>query len=136
MHSHVNPYINFTGQARDALEFYHSVLGGELTLSTFGEYKMAGMPAEQIMHGQIVVDGKIVLMCSDAPMGGEEHKGFAVSLSGNDDKELRGYWERLQDGAQVVTPLEKQMWGDHFGQLVDKFGVMWMVDIAPPHRVL
>lgn len=58
----INPYISFTGQARSALEFYHSVLGGELTMSTFGEYHMEGMPAEQIMHGQITLNGKIILM--------------------------------------------------------------------------
>lgn len=64
-------------------------------------------------------------------MGGEEHKGFTVSLSGDDRETLTRYWEQLQDNATIITPLQKQMWGDEFGQLTDKFGIMWMVDTAP-----
>lgn len=136
MESTLNPYINFTGQTREALSFYHAIFGGEVTMSTFGESNVPDMPAEQIMHGQIIVDGKVLLMCSDAPMGGEEHKGFAISLSGNNGQELRTYWDKLSDGAEIVTTLDQKPWGDEFGQLVDKFGIMWMVDIIPKNETI
>ena len=69
---------------------------------------------------------------SDAPPGIDRQPGnnISISLSGEDADELRGYWEKLSMGGTVTTPLEKQMWGDEFGQLVDKFGISWMVNIG------
>ncbi len=70
-------------------------------------------------------------MCADTPT--DDHKpgnNISVSLSGDDDAELRGYWEKLSDGAHVTVPLEKQMWGDVFGMCTDRFGITWMVNIA------
>jgi PhnB protein len=55
---------------------------------------------------------------------------MTVSLSGDDAKQLRGYWDKLSKAGQVMMPLEKQMWGDEFGMCTDQFGVPWMVDIA------
>ncbi len=55
---------------------------------------------------------------------------ITISLSGDDSDDLRGYWDKLADGGQVMMPLEKQMWGDEFGMLADRFGISWMVNIA------
>ncbi|MFJ3956582.1 VOC family protein [Arthrobacter sp. NPDC090010] len=134
MASTLNPYINFVDNAREALEFYRGVLGGELRLSTFGEFpgSTPDTDAEKIMHGQLTTQAGFTLMAADTPAG-MEHRGncgFSVSLSGDDETELRGYWDGLSEGAQVILPLEKQMWGDTFGMLVDRFGIGWMVDIA------
>ena len=129
----LNPYLSFDTTAREAMTFYQSVLGGDLTLSTFGEFGMADSPAaDQIMHAQLKTSAGATLMASDTPPGMESKPlgGFAVSLSGDDETELRGYWDKLSEGASVVVPLEVQMWGDTFGQLVDRFGVSWMVNIA------
>ncbi|WP_069170045.1 VOC family protein [Streptomyces griseus] len=133
MPSRLNPYISFSGDARQAMEFYRGVLGGDLTLHTFGDMGGVGPGHdEKIMHAQLETAGGFVLMGADNPPGVEHRPGtgIAVSLSGDDPEELRGYWEGLTDGADVFIPLEKQMWGDVFGMCTDKFGVRWMVNIS------
>ncbi|MGW0732134.1 VOC family protein [Streptomyces sp. NPDC002851] len=135
MASRLNPYISFSGNARQALEFYQSVLGGELNLNTYEQFGGAGAEHDdKIMHGMLETPRGFVLMGADTPPGMEHKPGnnFAVSLSGDDADELRGYWEKLSDGATVSVPLEKQMWGDVFGMCTDKFGVSWMVNISEP----
>jgi PhnB protein len=135
MASRLNPYISFAGDARQAMEFYQGVLGGKLTMNTFGEYGAADAPdADKIMHALLETDDGFVLMGADTPAGMEHHRGtnFAVSLSGDDADALRGYWEKLSDGGTVSVPMEKQMWGDEFGMCEDRFGIGWMVNISPP----
>ena len=133
MASLLNPYLNFNGNARQAMEFYRDVFGGELTLSTFGELGAAeGADADKIMHGQLQTGSGYTLMGSDVPshMQYEPAAGFAVSLSG-DDEALRGYFEKLSAGGNVTVPMQKMMWGDEFGMLTDQFGIQWMVNISP-----
>ncbi|RJQ79423.1 VOC family protein [Pseudonocardiaceae bacterium YIM PH 21723] len=133
MATRLNPYISFNGNARQALEFYQRVLGGQLVMSTFGEFGQADTPiADQIMHGMLETDSGFALMCSDTPPGMSYNPGdnFSVSLSGDDAEELRGYWDRLTAEGTVAVPLEKQMWGDEFGMVTDQFGISWLVNIA------
>jgi len=133
MSSRLNPYISFDGNARGALEFYESVLGGTLRLSTFGEYGAPDAPgADKIMHGMLETARGFTLMGADTPPGTEHSPGnnIAVSLSGDDADELRGYWEALAASGTVSVPLEKQMWGDEFGMCTDQFGITWMVNIV------
>ena len=135
MTSRLNPYISFPGNARQAMEFYEGVFGGTLRLNTFGEFGMPDAPdADKIMHGMLETDSGFTLMGADTPAGEEHRPGnnMAVSLSGEDAGELRGYWEKLSEGAIVPVPLEKQMWGDEFGMCVDRFGTTWMVNIGQP----
>ena len=135
MASLLNPYLSFDGDARQAMEFYESVFGGTLTLSTFGEFGAADAPeADKIMHGQLETASGYTIMGADVPPGVEHHPGntMAVSLSGDDADELRGYWTRLSEGGTVTVPLEKQMWGDEFGMCTDRFGIGWMVNIGQP----
>jgi PhnB protein len=133
MASRLNPYLSFTDNARQAMEFYRSVFGGTLRLSTFGEAGgQAGPEADKIMHGMLETDRGFTLMGSDTPGGMEHNPGtnIAISLSGDDADELRGYWHELSADGTVTVPLEKQMWGDEFGMCVDQFGIPWMVDIG------
>lgn len=133
MASRLNPYISFDGDARQAMEFYEQVFGGTLAMNTFGEYGQQDAPeAEKIMHGMLETPSGFTLMCADTPPGSEHRPGnnMAVSLSGDDADELRGYWQKLSDGGNVSVPLEKQMWGDEFGMCTDRFGVSWMVNIG------
>ncbi len=135
MPTRLNPYLSFDGNAREAMEHYRHVFGGELNLNTFGEFGSAEAPgADRIMHGQLETDGGLVLMGADTPPGTDHKPGnnLAVSLSGDDHEALRGYWEQLSHGGSVPVPLEKQMWGDEFGMCVDRFGVTWMVNIVAP----
>jgi PhnB protein len=135
MASRLNPYISFRDNARQAMEFYQSVFGGELTLHTFGEYGAPDAPeADKIMHGMLETERGLTLMGADTPPGMEVTPGtnMTVSLSGDDADELRGYWEKLSAGGNVAVPLEKQMWGDEFGMCQDQFGIPWMVNISQP----
>jgi PhnB protein len=133
MASRLNPYIQFKDNARQALEFYQGVFGGDLTMSTFGEYGDPSQPgADGIMHGQLESPSGYTIMAADTPPGMDHNPGsnIAVSLSGDDPDELHGYWDQLANGGQVQVPLEPQMWGDEFGMCVDQFGIGWMVNIA------
>ncbi len=135
MSSRLNPYITFGGNARQAMEFYEDVFGGKLNSNTFGEFGDPGAAgADKIMHAQLETDRGFTLMASDVPPGMSHQPGnnIAVSLSGDDSGELRGYWEKLSSGGNVTMPLEKQMWGDEFGMCTDQFGVSWMVNISQP----
>ena len=132
----LNPYLNFRDTAREAMEFYHSIFGGELQLNTFAELQGSDDPAEadKIMHGMIVAPNGLVVMGADTPDSMEytPPTGFSVSLSGDEDGELRRYWEGLSEGGAIVMPLETAPWGDAFGMCVDKYGISWMVNIAGP----
>ena len=133
MASRLNPYLNFDGNARDAMEYYQQVLGGDLRLSTFGEFGAQDSPiADKIMHANLETPGGFTLMASDTPPGAEHQPGnnITVSLSGDDADELRGYWDKLSASGTVSVPLEKQMWGDEFGSCVDQFGIAWLVNIG------
>jgi PhnB protein len=133
MASRLNPYLSLPGTARQAVEFYASVFGGEPSVMTFGEAGATGAPhADQVMHAQLESPSGYTLMLSDMPPGTEHAPGndMAVSLSGDDADELRRYWDQLSDGGEVQVPLEPQVWGDVFGMCTDRFGVSWMVNIA------
>ncbi|MEO9325344.1 VOC family protein [Nocardioides sp. C4-1] len=130
MSARLNPYLNWRGQAADAMAFYHSVLGGELSSNTFAEFGGMGVPEEEqgnVMHAQLVVSDGICLMGSDVPSThpGEVTNG-TVSLSGDDVEQIRGWFEGLATGGTVDLPFEKAPWGDHFGQVTDRFGITWM----------
>ena len=130
----LNPYLSFRGQAREAMTFYQSVLGGQLDVMTFADMGGMGVPeneADQVMHSALTVSDSVQLMGSDVPshMEGDFANG-QISLSGDDDATLRGWFDQLSDGGTVGVPLEKAPWGDSFGQLTDRFGVSWMVNIS------
>ncbi len=133
MRSVLNPYLNFSDNARQAMDFYKSVFGGDLRVTTFGEGGMAENPADanKVMHSQLETPNGFTLMGSDTPPGmGPPRANGTISLSGDNDAELRGYWEKLGDGASTVLPLSVAPWGDSFGMLTDRFGVGWMVNIT------
>ncbi|MFG2290217.1 VOC family protein [Streptomyces sp. NPDC048595] len=134
MASRLNPYISFAGVAKEALEFYKEVLGGNLAVHTYGDFGSETPPGygDKIMHGMLETSSGFTLMGADNPPGMEHQPGnnISMSLSGDDADELRGYWGKLSDGGTVSVPLEKQMWGDVFGMCTDKFGITWMVNIT------
>ena len=136
MASRLNPYLNFNDTARQALEFYQSVFGGNLRLSTFGEMGAADSPdADKIMHGMLETEHGYAIMAADTPAHMEPRtagNNMTVSLSGDDAADLRRYWDKLSEAGSVTVPLEKQMWGDEFGMCVDQFGIGWMVNITQP----
>lgn len=134
MSSELNPYLNFNGNARQALEFYASVFGGNLNLNTFADFGNQGADADRIMHGQLQTDAGYTIMGADATsdMDYQPMAGFSVSLSGDDGDTLRGYFEKLSAGGTTTMPLQKQVWGDEFGMCIDQFGTSWLVNISQP----
>jgi PhnB protein len=134
MASVLNPYINFRTQAREAMDFYHSVFGGTLQQSTFAEFGMNQDPsdADLIMHSQLTTDAGFTLMAADVPAHMELKEGsqISISLSGDDEAQLSGYFQKLAEGGTVLEPLAKAPWGDSFGMVIDRFGVQWLVNIA------
>lgn len=129
----LNPYLNFRDSARQAMEFYHSVFGGELKVQTFEEFHASDDPAEKdkVMHAALVADG-ITLMASDTPNRMEFKPGntMSLSLTGDNEGELRGYFDQLSAGGKITMPMEQAQWGDTFGMCTDQFGVQWMVNIT------
>jgi PhnB protein len=134
MSTTLNPYLGFRDTAKQAMEFYQSVFGGELTLSTFGDFQASEDPAEQdkIMHGMLVTESGLTLMGADTPnsMSYTPGDNYSVSLSGEDEAELRRFWDGLSADGTIAMPLERAPWGDTFGMCTDKFGVHWLVNIA------
>jgi len=129
----LSPYLNFNGNAAEAMTFYQSVLGGDLSIQTFGEAGMAQSDQERdlTVHAALT-GGGVTLYASDGhpsqkvTFGGNVH----LSLQGNDAETLTGYFNRLAAGGKVDMPLAKQFWGDTFGMLTDQYGVHWMVNIT------
>ncbi|WP_280265561.1 VOC family protein [Nocardia wallacei] len=139
MGSQVNPCIMFGGNARQALEFYREVFGGELQVATAADF---GAPspggADKVMHARLDTAAGYTLMGWDHPDDRPGHPPYrpgnnvAVFLDGDTDAadELRGYFDKLSVGGTITLPLEKQVWGDEAGSLVDRFGIHWMFNIA------
>jgi PhnB protein len=127
------PYLNFPqGQTREAMTFYESVFGGKLSMMTFGDYQMEGMPPDGVMHAQLDADS-FTIMASDAMPGSEDQWGGTrvyMTFYGDDLSTFTGWFNKLADGGSVGNPLEKMVWGDTYGVLKDRYGIEWMFNIS------
>lgn len=135
MASQLNPYLTFNGNAREAMEFYHSVFGGTLEVTTFGQMGSSDPAlADRVMHARLTTDKGYVLMASDSAPDMDYNPGnnITCSVSGDPGEGLEQVWERLSEGGTIITPFEKQMWGDLYGNCIDRFGIPWMIDVAQP----
>ncbi|HEY9856408.1 MAG TPA: VOC family protein [Stenomitos sp.] len=134
MQSRLNAYLSFKDNAREAMEFYRTVFGGKLEFSTFKDFQVSQDPAEadKIMHSMLEADNGLSFMAADTPhsMPYEAGSRISMALSGDNEAELKGYFDKLAAGGNIGVPLEKAPWGDSFGMVVDQFGVTWMVNIA------
>lgn len=134
----LRPYLNFPGTTREALEFYRGIFGGELTVSTFGQYHAVpeGHEAEdKIMHAELVTE-HFVLNAADAipdmhPVTIGDNINLSLLGSGAADLDaLRPLFDALAEGGTVEMPLEKQIWGDTYGAVVDRYDIHWMVNVG------
>ncbi len=130
----LNPYLSFRDNAREAMEFYSTVFGGTLTVSTFKDFQASSDPSEDdlVMHSQLEGEHGVVFMASDTPSRMEYQPGstFSMSLSGDDEGVLRGWFDELADSGTVTMPLDKAPWGDLFGMVTDRFGITWLVNVS------
>jgi PhnB protein len=128
-------HLNFRGDAREALAFYQSVFGGQLTAITYQDMGAVQDPAEadQIVWGQVASDDGFTVMAYDVPSSLPFDRGqtsFFVSVRGETVDEISALWPKLADGATVLQPLEPSQWSPLYGMLVDRFGITWVVDVA------
>ena len=133
MAARLNPYLHFSGTAREAMEFYRSVLGGQLDVMTFGDAGGGGdqYPDDGVMHAFLRTADGLELMASDGhdpDAAGPDR--VSLSLSGDDAPTLTRWFEALTEGGKVDVPLEQQVWGGTFGQVTDRYGVRWLVNIS------
>lgn len=142
-------HLNFRGTARQALEFYRSVFGGEVSIATYGDF---GMPAEapgadKVVFGRLETADGLRLMAYDIPGAVEAEvavtagstrrengvtitdRPFFQSLQASSLDELSGIWAALAEGAEIVEPLAASAWSAGFGMLTDRFGVTWVLDV-------
>ena len=131
----LNPYLSFRDTAAAAMDFYREVFGGDLTVSTFGDFPGTADPAEAdlVMHAQLTTPQGFVLMASDTPahVPYTPPAGISVCVTGDDEAQLQGFWDALTAGGTVVMPFETPPWGGRFGMVTDRFGIDWMVAYSP-----
>ena len=144
---HTTTHVNFRGQAREALEFYQSVFGGQTTIATYGDF---GMPedapgANKVVFGQVTTDDGFRVMAYDIPgqseavAAGQTSRAngvttttekFFLSVRGETVEEVRGYWDKLTDGATIIESYGPAQWAPAFGMLTDRYGITWILDVA------
>lgn len=125
------PYLNFPGNAREAMEYYHSIFGGKLDVMTFADYGVEGAPPDGTMHAFLDV-GDFAFAASDAMPGAESTWGGTrvyLALMA-EDPSVTAWFDKLAEEGEVGQPLEKQVWGDTYGLVKDKFGLEWMFNIG------
>lgn len=127
------PYVHFPGTARDALAFYAGVFGGEVELNTFAEFGRTDGPGDAVAHGGLT-RGPVTLFCADA--AGEDRplrcEGLMLSLLGTaEPATLRAWFAGLARGGRVVDDLQERPWGAWDGQVVDRYGLHWLIGFEP-----
>ena len=134
MKTNLSPHLNFKDNTRQAMQFYQAVFSGELTMSTYKDFHASQDPSEddKIMHAELNNGQGIAFMAADTPnrMNYQVPTGVSMTLTGDNEKELVGYFMKLSTGGSVSMPLAKSPWGDTFGMCTDQFGINWMVNIA------
>lgn len=143
---HAVAHVNLRGEAREALEFYRSVFGGEVRMATYGDF---GMPkdapgADHVVFGQVVGENGFQVMAYDvpgvaaAPVGETTRENgmtittekFFLSVGGDSVDEVAEFWKKLAEDATVIEPFGPSQWAPAFGMLRDRFGVTWILQVA------
>lgn len=132
----VQPYLFFDGRCEEAVEFYRKALGAQVeTLTRFKDSPDPGMcppgAGDKVMHASIRI-GETTVMASDGQCSGRQSfEGFALSLTLPDAAEAERLFAALGDGGRVQMPLIKTFFSPRFGMVADRFGVSWMIHVAP-----
>ncbi|MDN3354402.1 VOC family protein [Actinomadura sp. DC4] len=131
MTARATPYLNFDGNAREAMEFYQSIFGGTLDVTTFADLRRAQDARQEglIAHAMLRGAAGVTLMGSDIPEEYEPGGSFSVALGG-DEADLTAYWDGLSAGGTVTVPFARSPWGALHGQCVDKYGTSWLVNVT------
>jgi len=134
----LNPYLSFSGNAEEALEFYRSALGGELDIMRFegspaAEHAPPGW-GQKVMHGRLNSPAGIVMVSDASPdRAGTPGDNFSIAIQVDSESQADAIFSKLAAGGKVTMPLEKTFWSTKFGMLTDKFGIAWMVNGPAPN---
>lgn len=128
------PYVNFAGKTAEALDFYKSIFGGEADMTLAKDGPMAAQTPEErqndVFHADYKADGFRLLasdMMSDAA-GREVGNVFSLALMCDSKEQLQDWFDKLADGGKVVWPVRDSEWGSVYAQVVDKYGLQWMLN--------
>lgn len=134
----LHPYLNFPGTAREAMEFYREVFGGELVVHTFGDFHAlpeGSASLDKVMNAELTSE-HVRISASDVieetPIEVVFGNATTLALTGDDEPALRAAFERLSEGGEVAMPLDRQIWGDVYGSVTDRFGTGWQINISVP----
>jgi len=141
--AHINPHINFNGNAEEAFHFYKSVFGGEFEMLmrfkdlASPEYPVAENEENKIMHIALPI-GNSMLMANDVPESlgrtNENENRSKISISAESKDEADKLFSGLSAGGQIEFPMGDSPWGSYFGCFRDKYGIEWMVNFDPRHN--
>ena len=128
-------HLNFRGQAREALGFYQSVFGGQVEAVSYKDAHSVTdeSEADQLMWGQVAADNGFRVMAYDVPSHTPWNPGenaFLIALQAATPEEVSAYWDKLSDGASVITQLQPSQWSPLFGMLKDRFGASWALSVT------
>jgi len=134
----VQPYLFFDGRCEEALEFYRSALGAEVTsLHRFKDSPEPHAPGmipsgaeNKVMHASFRVGSTTVLASDGRCTGHPSFQGFSLSITVPNDAEAERLFAALGQGGQVQMPLSKTFFSSRFGMVADRFGVSWMVYVG------
>ena len=134
MTARVTPYLSFDGNAREAMEFYQSIFGGELDITTFADLHRAKDPSQEnlVAHSMLRGASGVMLMASDVPSPEEYRSQGSCSVAlGGDKADVTEYWSKLSERGTVTVPFAESAWGALHGQCIDKFETAWLVNVRP-----
>jgi PhnB protein len=129
--THINAYLNFKGNCREAMTFYSECLGGELTVQTIGgsplESQCPSAQKDDVLHS-CLTKGSLMLMGSDmeGPEGFTQGNNISLSVNCSSEEEINSFFNNLSEGGKIIHPISTQFWGAMFGVLNDKFGIRWL----------
>jgi len=135
----IQPYLSFDGRCDEAIAFYRQALGAEVVmLLRFKDHPEPGGEAmippgsgEKVMHAALRIGDSMVLASDGRCQGQPDFQGFSLSLTAKDGTEAERVFAALAEGGTVRMPLAKTFFSSHFGMLADRFGVSWMIYVAP-----
>ncbi|HET7595155.1 MAG TPA: VOC family protein [Stellaceae bacterium] len=135
----VQPYLFFDGRCEEAITFYRKTVGAEvIMLMRFKESPEPHQPGmlppgaeNKVMHAAFRVGDSTILASDGRCMGKPNFQGFALSLTVANEAEADQVFKSLSDGGQVQMAMTKTFFSPRFGMVADRFGVAWMVYVAP-----
>jgi PhnB protein len=132
----IQPYLFFDGHCDEAIEFYRRALGAEVTMLM--RFKESPDPAaippgseDKVMHASLRIGETTVLASDGHSLGRPTFQGFALSITASKDADVERTFNALAEGGKVQMPLAKTFFSSRFGMVADRFGVSWMVYVAP-----